>query len=64
MHAYLTPTALAPRAIEPGTRQAPVFGVGIGFIVFISIVLILRMHVRIVIIRAVGTDDGMYAVQE
>lgn len=64
MHAYLAPTALAPRAIEPGTRQAPVFGVGIGFIIFITIVLILRMYVRLVMIRAVGTDDGMYPVQE
>lgn len=46
--------------IEAGTRQASVFGVGISFIVFISVVMGLRMYVRVKMIQAVGVDDSMY----
>ncbi|CAG8410370.1 unnamed protein product [Penicillium salamii] len=47
----------ARAGIEPGSRQASVFGVGISFIAFISTVMGLRMYVRVKLIRAVGVDD-------
>lgn len=34
------------------------FGVGIGFMAFTSIVMVLRLWVRIFMLRALGTDDG------
>ncbi|PLN79925.1 hypothetical protein BDW42DRAFT_194789 [Aspergillus taichungensis] len=40
-----------------GTRQASTFGVGISFMVFISIVMLLRVWVRVVVLRALGIDD-------
>lgn len=52
------PQFLLPRDIEPGTRQASVFGVGISFMAFIFIVICLRMYVRIRLINAVGVDDS------
>ncbi|OGE53249.1 hypothetical protein PENARI_c008G03961 [Penicillium arizonense] len=56
----LMPSGILQRAgIESGTRQAAVFGVGISFIVFISIVMAIRMWVRVKVIRAVGSDDIM-----
>ncbi|KAJ5279023.1 hypothetical protein N7478_004395 [Penicillium angulare] len=39
------------------SRHAAIFGVGIGFIVFDSIVIALRIYVRAFMLRAVGTDD-------
>jgi hypothetical protein len=46
--------------VEPGTRQASVFGVGISFMVFTSIVMGLRMYVRLRLIRAIGPDDSKH----
>ena len=43
-----------------GTRQASTFGVGISFMVFIFMVMLLRVWVRVVVLRALGTDDSMY----
>ncbi|KAJ6083451.1 hypothetical protein N7467_007586 [Penicillium canescens] len=55
---FVMPSGILQRAgIESGTRQAAVFGVGISFIVFISIVMAIRMWVRVKVIRAVGSDD-------
>ncbi|CAI7660192.1 unnamed protein product [Penicillium bialowiezense] len=48
--------------IEAGTRQASVFGVGISFIVFISVVMGLRMYVRVKMIKAVGVDDILMSI--
>ncbi|KAL4758199.1 uncharacterized protein BDW70DRAFT_170479 [Aspergillus foveolatus] len=38
-------------------RRAAIFGVGIGFIVFDSIIIALRIYARGFMLRAVGTDD-------
>ncbi|KAL3478150.1 hypothetical protein BJX99DRAFT_269361 [Aspergillus californicus] len=38
-------------------RHAAIFGVGIGFIVFDSIIIALRIYVRAFMLRAWGTDD-------
>lgn len=40
-------------------RDAAIFGVGIGFITFDSIVIALRIYVRAFMLHALGTDDGM-----
>ncbi|KAF9891192.1 hypothetical protein FE257_004756 [Aspergillus nanangensis] len=56
------PHFLLPRAIEPGTRQASVFGIGISFSVFILIVICLRMYVRMKLIHAVGVDDILMVI--
>ena len=50
---------LSARGIDSGSRQATVFGVGIGFMAFISMVIALRVYARAVILRAMGVDDGM-----
>ncbi|KAJ5405189.1 hypothetical protein N7465_006473 [Penicillium sp. CMV-2018d] len=38
-------------------RHAAIFGVGIGFIAFDSIIIALRIYVRGFMLRALGTDD-------
>ncbi|RAK98865.1 uncharacterized protein BO80DRAFT_411456 [Aspergillus ibericus CBS 121593] len=38
-------------------RHAAIFGVGIGFIVFDSIIIALRIYARAFMLRALGTDD-------
>lgn len=60
---FISPQGLVTRAgIESGTRQGSVFGVGISFIVFITIIMTIRIYVRIVIIKAVGADDSKFAL--
>ena len=49
---------LVPRGDQLPTRKAAVYGVGIGFMAFTSIVVLLRLWVRIFMLRALGTDDG------
>ncbi|PLB44204.1 hypothetical protein P170DRAFT_450379 [Aspergillus steynii IBT 23096] len=49
--------ALYARGIDSGSRQATVFGVGIGFMAFITVVIALRVYARAVILRAMGADD-------
>ncbi len=39
-------------------RHAATFGVGIGFIVFDSIIIALRIYARTFTLRALGTDDS------
>lgn len=39
-------------------RHAAIFGVGIGFIAFDSIVVALRIYARAAMLRALGTDDS------
>lgn len=39
-------------------RHAATFGVGIGFIVFDSVVVALRIYARAFMLRALGTDDS------
>lgn len=39
-------------------RHAATFGVGIGFIVFDSIIIALRIYARTFMLRALGTDDS------
>ncbi|KAI9036469.1 uncharacterized protein KD926_001812 [Aspergillus affinis] len=53
----MNPHTLDVRDIDPGSRQATVFGVGIGFMAFITVVLSLRVYARAVILRAMGVDD-------
>jgi hypothetical protein len=61
---FFMPSGILQRAgFESGSRQAAVFGVGISFIVFISIVMAIRMWVRVKVIRAVGSDDSMFLVR-
>ncbi|KAL2785630.1 hypothetical protein BJX66DRAFT_329186 [Aspergillus keveii] len=48
---------LETRAMESGSRQASVFGVGAAFVAFISAVIAARIYVRLVMLRALGTDD-------
>ncbi|KAJ5515703.1 hypothetical protein N7527_007263 [Penicillium freii] len=38
-------------------RHAAIFGVGIGFIAFDSIIIALRIYIRAFMLRALGTDD-------
>ena len=46
------------RALEKGTKQASMFAVGIPFIVITSIVVILRVHVRLSLLRSqLALDD-------
>lgn len=52
------PRLLLSREDKLPTREAAVFGVGIGFMAFTSIVMALRLWVRIFMLRALGTDDG------
>ena len=49
---------LLARGIDPDSRQGAVFGVCISFIAVTTIVMALRLYVRLVMIKAVGTDDG------
>ncbi|KAL2801594.1 hypothetical protein BJX63DRAFT_442175 [Aspergillus granulosus] len=53
---------LEVRAMEAGSRQASVFGVGAGFIAFISVVMAARVYVRLVMLHALGTDDILMLV--
>ncbi|PYI01345.1 hypothetical protein BO78DRAFT_411549 [Aspergillus sclerotiicarbonarius CBS 121057] len=46
-----------PRGNISENRHAAIFGVGIGFMVFDSIILGLRIYVRAFMLRALGTDD-------
>lgn len=46
-----------PQGDVSENRRASIFGVGIGFIVFDSIVISLRFYVRGFMLRALGTDD-------
>jgi hypothetical protein len=48
--------------MESGSRQASVFGVGAAFVAFISAVIAARIYVRLVMLRALGTDDSKLAV--
>ncbi|PGG98228.1 hypothetical protein AJ79_08937 [Helicocarpus griseus UAMH5409] len=43
-------------------RHAAIFGVGIGFIVFDSIIIALRIYARAFMLRALGTDDDLYSL--
>ncbi|KAL3428758.1 hypothetical protein BDV09DRAFT_203927 [Aspergillus tetrazonus] len=43
-------------------RRAAIFGVGIGFIVFDSIIIALRIYARGFMLRAVGTDDVLMVI--
>ncbi|KAL3465054.1 hypothetical protein BJX64DRAFT_253690 [Aspergillus heterothallicus] len=43
-------------------RHAAIFGVGIGFIVFDSIVIGLRIYARAFMLRALGTDDVLMII--
>jgi len=47
-----------PQGDVSDNRRASIFGVGIGFIVFDSIVISLRVYVRGFMLRALGTDDS------
>lgn len=47
-----------PQGDVSENRRASIFGVGIGFIVFDSIVISLRFYVRGFMLRALGTDDS------
>ncbi|KAJ5780610.1 hypothetical protein N7457_005770 [Penicillium paradoxum] len=38
-------------------RHAAIFGVGIGFIVFDSIIIALRIYARAFMLKALGADD-------
>ncbi|KAL3490347.1 hypothetical protein BJX62DRAFT_238159 [Aspergillus germanicus] len=53
---------LEPRAMESGSRQASVFGVGAAFVAFIAAVIAARIYVRLVMLRALGTDDILMIV--
>jgi hypothetical protein len=46
------------RVFKSDTRQASVFGIGISFIVFTTIVMFLRFYVRFFITHGVGMDDS------
>lgn len=60
---FLTEFTILERAgIESGTRQAWVFGVGTSLIIFVSIIMAIRIFVRIKIIHAVGIDDSKFLV--
>lgn len=48
----------APLGNVSENRHATIFGVGIRFIAFDSIIIALRIYVRAFILRALGTDDG------
>jgi hypothetical protein len=48
----------APPGDLSENRRAAIYGVGIGFIMFDSIIIALRIYARAFILRAVGTDDG------
>jgi hypothetical protein len=51
------------RALEKGTKQASMFAVGIPFIVITSIVVILRVHVRLRLLRVqLAADDCKFTV--
>ncbi|RDW81274.1 uncharacterized protein DSM5745_04831 [Aspergillus mulundensis] len=52
----------APTGDVSENRHAAIFGVGIGFIVFDSIVIGLRIYARAFMLRAVGTDDILMIV--
>ncbi|PLB47613.1 hypothetical protein P170DRAFT_409820 [Aspergillus steynii IBT 23096] len=56
------PRLLLSRGDDLPTRKAAVYGVGIGFMAFISIVIALRLWVRIFMLRAMGTDDVLMVV--
>ncbi|KAL4733545.1 hypothetical protein BDV11DRAFT_199844 [Aspergillus similis] len=43
-------------------RRAAIFGVGIGFIVFDSVIIALRIYARAFMLRAVGTDDVLMVI--
>jgi hypothetical protein len=47
-----------PKGNVSENRHAAIFGVGIGFIVFDSIVIALRIYARAFMLRALGTDDS------
>lgn len=54
----MAPHSIQPRKFQPHTRQGAVFGAGIFFMVFTSIVMGLRLYTRIVIVKGLGMDDG------
>ncbi|KAL4780061.1 hypothetical protein BJX76DRAFT_339165 [Aspergillus varians] len=58
----LNVASLEPRALESGSRQASVFGVGGAFVVFITAVIAVRVYVRLVMLRALGTDDILMVI--
>lgn len=49
---------MAPPGNVHENRHAAVFGVGIGFIIFDSIIIGLRIYVRAFMLHALGTDDS------
>ncbi|KAL2822104.1 hypothetical protein BJX63DRAFT_442289 [Aspergillus granulosus] len=57
---------VAQNAAPPGdvseNRHAAIFGVGIGFIVFDSIIIALRIYARAFMLRALGTDDILMVI--
>ncbi|CAG8943273.1 unnamed protein product [Penicillium salamii] len=52
----------APQGDISENRRAAIFGLGIGFIVFDSIVIALRIYVRGFMLRALGTDDILMVI--
>ena len=52
---------LEQREIVSGSRQASIFGVGGAFVAFIFAIIAARVHVRLAILRALGTDDSKNA---
>jgi hypothetical protein len=48
----------APLGNVSENRHAAIFGVGIGFIAFDSIIIALRIYARAFMLRALGTDDS------
>ncbi|KAJ5196063.1 hypothetical protein N7449_006542 [Penicillium cf. viridicatum] len=47
----------APMGNVSENRHATIFGVGIGFIAFDSVIIALRIYVRAFTLRALGTDN-------
>lgn len=48
----------APLGNVSENRHAAIFGVGVGFIAFDSIIIALRIYVRAFMLRALGADDS------
>ena len=50
-----------PRALQEGTKQASTFAVAIPFILITTLVMGLRLHVRLRLVQGgLGTDDRRY----
>jgi hypothetical protein len=52
-----------PRGLDDGTKQASLFAVGIPFIAIASIIVFLRIYVRVRLIRLrLAADDCEYTL--